>query len=442
MPVSVVIVDDEPMVIESIRWGVDFEALHAEVCAAFTDSREALEYIRENPVDIVITDIDMPPFSGLVLCSRILELGSGTQLIIISGYADFSYAQKCIAYGALGYCLKPIDYDDLTACVKKAVGNINNGNGMAVQEFIEALYEGNKQALRGYLDEGHINETFYIAVSVSKGPVFCCYAQNIGLNEYLYLSNEPIPALDKEWLAGNPDIFGVSRSAEMVSCKELQQKACQLVYNSYQFFFYEKEKEFTENTVYDSQVMQKARAFLACPEELECLLLDGAGMNHIRMAADLYNLALQYMDEESCLYSYNQIVYRFKNFKGLAAYIVKERRGENEPETEYESGNRKFLELIKFVNANYSPDISAQSLAGKLNLNPCYFSQLFKKETGTTFVIYLTELRISRAKELMLKTDMSVNEIGEACGFHDYFYFIKIFKKFTGKAPTVFRQER
>ena len=60
MPVSVVIVDDEPMVIESIRWGVDFEALHAEVCAAFTDSREALEYIRENPVDIVITDIHMP----------------------------------------------------------------------------------------------------------------------------------------------------------------------------------------------------------------------------------------------------------------------------------------------------------------------------------------------------------------------------------------------
>ena len=188
--------------------------------------------------------------------------------------------------------------------------------------------------------------------------------------------------------------------------------------------------------------MQKARAFLACPEELERLLLDGAGMNHIRMAADLYNLALQYMDEESCLYSYNQIVYRFKNFKGLAAYIVKELRGENEPETEYESGNRKFLELIKFVNANYSQDISAQSLAEKLNLNPCYISQLFKKETGTTFVKYLTELRISRAKELMLKTDMSVNEIGEACGFHDYFYFIKIFKKFTGKAPTVFRQER
>ena len=75
-----------------------------------------------------------------------------------------------------------------------------------------------------------------------------------------------------------------------------------------------------------------------------------------------------------------------------------------------------------------------------MSLNACYIGQLLKKETGTTLPQYLNELRINHAKELLLTTNMGINEIGEACGYQDYFYFIKKFKKSTGKTPTAFRQ--
>ena len=123
----IVLVDDEPGVLESIQTGIDWEKLGTRICGVFTDGKKALDYIEENPVDIVITDITMPSFNGLELCSRVQALRPEVKFIIISGYADFAYAQKSIRFGALGYCLKPVDYEELQGYIRKAVQPSSNG---------------------------------------------------------------------------------------------------------------------------------------------------------------------------------------------------------------------------------------------------------------------------------------------------------------------------
>ena len=102
------------------------------------------------------------------------------------------------------------------------------------------------------------------------------------------------------------------------------------------------------------------------------------------------------------------------------------------------SSNATFMNIIKYLGTYFTDDISLKTIADYLKMNPNYIGALFKRETGETFTNYLTKLRIDRAKELLLTTDMSISEICTASGFNDYFYFIKTFKKITGTTPGKF----
>ncbi|MCY1251201.1 HTH-type transcriptional activator Btr [compost metagenome] len=67
------------------------------------------------------------------------------------------------------------------------------------------------------------------------------------------------------------------------------------------------------------------------------------------------------------------------------------------------------------------------------------FSRLFKKQTGVSFVEYLTQLRMEKAKELLLRPDEKVYEIALAVGYQDSRYFSQIFRKYTGDTPSEYR---
>lgn len=93
----------------------------------------------------------------------------------------------------------------------------------------------------------------------------------------------------------------------------------------------------------------------------------------------------------------------------------------------------------KMMDTEYPNEISLESISSHVNISPRYFSKLFKEETGTNFIDYLTNLRMNRAKELMTGTDKSIKEICYAVGYADPNYFSRLFKKQTGLSPTEFQ---
>ena len=95
---------------------------------------------------------------------------------------------------------------------------------------------------------------------------------------------------------------------------------------------------------------------------------------------------------------------------------------------------------MKYINTYYNENITLRHVAKIVNMNPNYISQIFKKSTGTTFSHYLTDLRISNAKKMLLSTDISITDISMQTGFNDYFYFLKTFKKYTGCTPSDYRE--
>lgn len=95
-----------------------------------------------------------------------------------------------------------------------------------------------------------------------------------------------------------------------------------------------------------------------------------------------------------------------------------------------------------YIEAHYaSPDISLNALAAHVNLSPSYFSVVFSREVGETFVEYLTRVRIHKAKELIRTTALTSSEIGYRVGYNNPRYFYSVFKKAVGLSPIEFRDQ-
>lgn len=117
--VKIIIADDEERICQLIEALIDCDVLHMEVVGIAHNGLEACELVREREPDILITDIRMPGYSGLELIEKVKAQEENLEIIIISGYAHFSYAQTAIKFGVGDYLLKPINKDELTGTLQK-----------------------------------------------------------------------------------------------------------------------------------------------------------------------------------------------------------------------------------------------------------------------------------------------------------------------------------
>ena len=109
---KVIIADDERLICRLVQALCDWEVLDMEVAGLAENGLEALALIERERPDILITDIRMPGCDGLELIRRAKELRPELEIVIISGYAHFEYAQTAIRYGVGNYLLKPIKKDE------------------------------------------------------------------------------------------------------------------------------------------------------------------------------------------------------------------------------------------------------------------------------------------------------------------------------------------
>lgn len=119
---TLLIAEDERDLREAILRSVDWNSVGFEVVGAAENGAEALEMVEQLEPDLVMTDIKMPILSGLELASRIREIRPATQIVILSGYDSFSYAQTAIKYNVISYILKPVSSLEL----EKELSNIRD----------------------------------------------------------------------------------------------------------------------------------------------------------------------------------------------------------------------------------------------------------------------------------------------------------------------------
>lgn len=117
---KVMLVDDEPFILQGVKALINWEEEGCEVVAMCTNGLEAYNYLKKYQVDIIIADIKMPEMTGLELLEKIrTEKISDAFFVILTGFKDFSYAQKAIRYDCMDYLLKPVGKAELLGIIRK-----------------------------------------------------------------------------------------------------------------------------------------------------------------------------------------------------------------------------------------------------------------------------------------------------------------------------------
>ena len=110
---KVVIIDDEPIIVEGLGKSVDWYQFGCVVAGMAGSGEEGIRLIREVKPDIIFTDIRMPCMDGLTMIAAIRSEFPGTQIAILTGYRDFDYAQRAIRLGVTRFLLKPSKMNEI-----------------------------------------------------------------------------------------------------------------------------------------------------------------------------------------------------------------------------------------------------------------------------------------------------------------------------------------
>jgi len=141
-----------------------------------------------------------------------------------------------------------------------------------------------------------------------------------------------------------------------------------------------------------------------------------------------------------------------KGFLGISLQISRGKREEGESlkemyqrvqklSKEKQGSNHLVADAVRYIEANYKDDCSLGEISAFLGISSGYFSGLFKKEVGKTYVEYLNEVRLkAAARELLLGED-KLTVVSENCGFHNVEYFCRTFKRYMGMSPAKWREK-
>ena len=140
---NILVVDDEKIERDTIKFLINKYKFNLNVFEA-ENGEKAFEYIQNNQVDILFTDIKMPFMNGIQLCEKVLKSNPEIKIIFFSAYGEFEYAKKAITLGVTDYILKPLDVIEFQAVIAKVIKKCldNENKKKRDQTLINSVYKG------------------------------------------------------------------------------------------------------------------------------------------------------------------------------------------------------------------------------------------------------------------------------------------------------------
>lgn len=397
------IVDDEPMICEGLeayskQWqDTAFQWVHTAQSA-----RQAWEQIEVEQPDIMITDIRMPHMSGIELLQRIRDCGYEIKVIALSGYSDFEYVRDMARLGIENYLLKPVNEEELRATVISTLRKIGKEQELQLRTRLNA----------DLIKENIINRWMY---------------GTIGENELLEKAD--FLNLNLEVMAYQPcciRILGIEKNIELMqnlyeTCKEILKK--------------EENCYFSRNYSGDIIVLFGMDATLEGREKNAHIL--NVCMEEIKEKLE----RKPYVLIGDTVEDYWKVAESFKEALKNGIHLEKVSLAEESNQIEEDSNTSPFsLRLAAYVLEHYHEDLSLKSLAAHFKGNAAYIGQVFKRDIHLSFSEYLNHIRMEKAKEYLIKGNLSAKEIAGKVGFANITYFTTVFKKETGLSPDKYRK--
>ncbi|GIN71453.1 hypothetical protein J14TS2_19280 [Bacillus sp. J14TS2] len=472
---TVLLVEDEVFVRESIRELIEWERFGFTVVGEAGDGQEALKIIRELEPDLVISDIRMPILDGIELLKTAKESGFDGVFLMLSCLNEFEYVRQAMEYGASNYILKlSMSVQSLREALEKLKIELLTRKGKGIKE-IEQYY----QNLWNVIHESTIVQGEYsLPSSLVKDYQLIIFSVLNGSTPFrkvdFYQSNhapnkkEAIVHLFQT--QGQTSVFYWSKR-EKVSDQSFISDI------SYPFV---SERVGKDEKIKDTwkRALRKLDAIWYEVEDLPVYEGD-TNQRLLKIKRDFVNLFEQ-MNKANCseiIKKMWQLIERERYPMGIVKdYILELNRDlsqiakrdiEKEASIIYcpfyhelkEMMTSRFILLFKlrfdtvglssdhheinkvmdYVQQHYAEPLEVKKLAKHVALDSNYLSSLFKKKTGNSIIHYIHDVRIKHAKYALTHSRLPVSKIAEQVGFLNDNYFIKIFKRYTGQTPKHFR---
>lgn len=183
-----VILDDEEKIVEGIANLFPWDQIGFEVAGKFQTVKAALEFLKKETVDVVMSDIEMPDMNGLDFCRKLHEI-SNIKIVLFSSHQNYEYFRSAIKNKVLDYLLKPIKYDELLACFEKVREILQEEQGINLPES-KTYYEQIVAEVKAYIEENFKNASLELAaerVNLSSSYLSKIFKDKsgVGFSDYL-----------------------------------------------------------------------------------------------------------------------------------------------------------------------------------------------------------------------------------------------------------------
>lgn len=158
----IMLADDEPIVTKAMMTLTDWKALDCEVIHAAYDGQEVLSLLESLTPDVLITDIRMPGADGIEIAKYIKEQGLNIKVIVLTAYADFSYAQSALKYDVVDYITKTGAFEGLEDAVEKAKSQLilekrGKQSPLLLQNFYKSIFDGTLYLSKEMIEQTAVN---------------------------------------------------------------------------------------------------------------------------------------------------------------------------------------------------------------------------------------------------------------------------------------------
>lgn len=394
---KLLIADDEPKIRKGLKNSLNWAELDAEIVGEAEDGEIALEMVRNTKPDILLLDICMPFINGLQLVEKLKEY-SDCIIIVITGHDEFSYARDALRLRVFDYILKPVSKEQLHAVITKAICELNTTRTRnkyfvwAQNQLAMNLNILKERFINDWL-ENHITE---IEIDQQKKYFNIEFSGNSGM--ILIKPTEKHNVIEaKEW-DRNLLFFAIQNVIEEL----IEDLKPNIVF-----------KDNKDNIIAITSI-NKLSDWMQLKNKFETYIE-------------------KYLD--STIKVYQRVIEKgIGDIPNVYSSLIEEMNKES-------TYTPMVIKAKQYIENNYYKEIlSLEEVSNEIKVSPAYLSRVLKQETGTSFIDYLTQVRVKMAIQLLNDPTMKIYEIAEKIGYNSQHYFSTAFKRVLGVSPVEYKK--
>ena len=503
--ISVLVVDDEKIAGEQISYILEHNFGGEISVVTVSNGYKALEMVNEKPPDILLTDIKMPKMDGIVLAEKVREILPEIKIIFTTAYADKEVLKSAIKIRPVSFVEKPIITEELVSAVQKAARLVEQSEksfsfnhshmvlSMCKKDFDKKMLAAIDYSLCTKLEKmsfksvlikcipeaettslGQADILNSLAGMLSSRNLDCFYAFKstdvIVMNFYF----SDCDSIENDIAAFLNDFINEVENYNFLCCMGKKVNSFNELYLSYeeasicleQSFFSpelgvmsmkqfgdDRDKKTSGISEFYNLIKSgdKDGAYRVIDELYSSLiyckntLVSEAKSYYVDIVNQIFMFARDYNIKFHELYRLNDAITTVMSSQWIVSVnsYVCDLLQKLFVSTDVQGRDYSLAQkVIDYIGKRYrDPTLSVSNVAEYCSLTPSYVNSVFKNNTGVTINTYINELRMNRAKVMLMNTNETLDSIALSSGYSSSNYFCKIFKKYMGMTPSEYKKQ-